>query len=142
MSDRIDRAIQKWAKLTDGFVSDWARKQWAKELAARPEGTEKVLQVMGYLVARKERPTLMGVIKYLEEGLPRDWIGRQSMYEHAEDGETYFGLCYQAMQSSDPWGELRKAIDTGMKLAPNVDWSEAIRECEEKMRNKPSQTES
>ena len=129
---RLDRAIRKWGKLTDTPLHDWAIDQWVKVLQTeRTEPTEKVLESMAYLVSIKAKPNLTEIIKTLEQGVPRTWKDRQDAFVDTE-GFNYFRMVSTAMASHDHWGELRKLVDWGIEKAPEGNWTDHIRECEEK----------
>ena len=134
-SDRIKRGILAWAKRTDGFVSDWAADQWAKQLEERSEPADKILEHMAYLVSINEKPHLTTLIKSLERGIQREWSARQEMFSVSTDGVSFSQRCIQAIDAPDHWKALLEVCEYGRKKAPSADWTEAEMECKSKIRS-------
>jgi len=130
---RIERAIRKWSKVTDQPIAEWAIDSWLTELDRHTATEEKIIEAMTYLVCAQRKPNLTELTEMLERGVPRDWLDRRAMTDDLKDeGARFMRMIWTALAAHDPFGELLKCIQWGMKEYPHLDWREAEKEARER----------
>jgi hypothetical protein len=139
--NRIERAIRKWAQVMDHPVSEWAIKQWTTELVLHEADEDKILLAMKFQVQANQPPNLDRLKKILENGIPRDWLDRQTLTDDVKsEGARYMRMIHNALNSPDPNGELLKCVQWGKENHPNLEWGTAEREITAKVNRKQPQS--
>lgn len=133
---RIEKAIRKWAKVTEHPVTEWAVLQWVKELTEHEADEERIVQSIAYLVQQGEKPHLGKLRRTLEEGFPRP--PQPTVTEHTEplitdqppwsdENLSFLRMMFKALSTREPLQDLLICIAYHKEKYPHLDWSDPER---------------
>ena len=136
MSERktkLERAVLRWATVTDAFVSPWCLEMWCTDLTNSRHDESRIILAMKYLVSISKKPNLDTLQHVMDNNLDRNYVDIDEMKKMTSEGMGFFRMIWEAMNTSNHWAGIKVAMEHGQEKAPELDWSKRIAEAEMKM---------